>query len=124
MIYYDQILTANYPDSLWQIQENNYDTLEWYSDTPKPTKAELDALAQSTADSLAKEECKKQASELLYETDWTTIPDVADSSNVPYLTNQAEFITYRSQIRNLAITPVANPVFPQKPEPQWILKGR
>jgi hypothetical protein len=119
MIYYDQILTANYPDSLWQIQENNYDTLEWYSDTPKPTKAELDALAQPTQDALAKQECKKQASELLYETDWTTIPDVADPINNPYLLNQSEFITYRNELRKLAVNPVANPNFPTKPEPQW-----
>jgi hypothetical protein len=119
MIYYDQILTVNFPDSLWQIQENDYDKLEWYSETPKPTKAELDALAQSTNDFLAKQECKRQASKLLYETDWTTIPDVIDSSNSPYLLNQNEFIVYRNELRKLAVNPVVNPEFPIKPESQW-----
>lgn len=63
--------------------------------------------------------CKTQASQLLYETDWTTIPDVADPINSPYLTNQAEFISWRSQIRNLAVNPVVDPVFPPKPEAVW-----
>lgn len=63
--------------------------------------------------------CKQQASQLLYETDWTTIPDVANPANTPYLTNQAEFIAWRSQIRALAVNPVANPVFPPKPDEVW-----
>ena len=63
--------------------------------------------------------CKKQASALLYETDWTTIADVADPANSPYLKNQAEFIAWRSQIRSLAVNPVVNPVFPTKPDEVW-----
>lgn len=63
--------------------------------------------------------CKKTASELLYETDWTTIPDVANSENSPYLKNQAEFIAWRSQIRALAVNPVVDPVFPPKPTEIW-----
>jgi hypothetical protein len=66
-----------------------------------------------------KDACKAQASSLLYATDWTTIPDVADSVNNPYLTNQAEFIAWRSQIRELAVNPVANPIFPTQPTPAW-----
>lgn len=63
--------------------------------------------------------CKEQASALLYETDWTTISDVADSTNTPYLTNQAEFIAWRNQIRALAVNPVVDPVFPPTPEAIW-----
>jgi hypothetical protein len=66
-----------------------------------------------------KANCKKEASELLYATDWTTIPDVADSANNPYLTNQAEFITYRSAVRKLAVNPITNPTFPTIPAEQW-----
>jgi len=66
-----------------------------------------------------KDDCKSQASALLYATDWTTIPDVADPANNPYLTNQAEFIAWRSQIRELAINPVVEPVFPTQPTPVW-----
>jgi hypothetical protein len=66
-----------------------------------------------------KDVCKQKASELLYATDWTTIPDVASSLNSPYLTNQAEFITWRSQIRQLAVNPVADPTWPTEPTPVW-----
>jgi hypothetical protein len=119
MIDYSLILSLNFPNSQWALDNNDYQSLQWLSDTPKPTQAELDALAIPTQETVAKQSCKKQASELLYETDWTTIPDVADSANVPYLTNQAEFITWRSQIRALAINPVVDPVFPPKPNEVW-----
>jgi hypothetical protein len=66
-----------------------------------------------------KTECKQQASQLLYATDWTTIPDVANSANNPFLINQAEFIVYRNIIRNLAVNPVIDPVFPDVPTPAW-----
>lgn len=63
--------------------------------------------------------CKQQASDLLYATDWTTIPDVANPANNPYLMNQADFIAYRNAVRQLAVNPVTNPVFPDKPTEQW-----
>ena len=66
-----------------------------------------------------KNECKQQASQLLYDTDWTTIPDVANPINNPYLTNQAEFIAYRNTLRGLAVNPVTDPVFPDAPTPTW-----
>jgi hypothetical protein len=119
MINYAQILTTNYPNSQWTLNGDSYDGLTWYSNTPKPTQAELDALALSTQEAVAKQSCKKQASKLLYETDWTTIPDVADPANSPYLTNQAAFIAWRNQIRALAVNPVVSPVFPPKPDEVW-----
>lgn len=64
--------------------------------------------------------CKSVAASLLSQTDWTAIPDVADplKSN-PYLMNQAEFVAYRSTVRNLAVNPVVDPVFPTVPTEQW-----
>jgi len=64
-------------------------------------------------------QCKQTASGLLYETDWTSIPDVANPANDPYLTNQAEFIAYRNIIRGYAVSPVPNPVWPVIPIAQW-----
>jgi hypothetical protein len=119
MIDYSLILFLNFPNSQWAIDNNDYQSLQWLSDTPKPTQAELDALALPTQETVAKESCKKQASELLYATDWTTIPDVADSANSPYLTNQAAFIAWRNQIRELAVNPIVNPIFPDAPLPVW-----
>lgn len=75
------------------------------------------AAVQVEADKL---DCKAQATAILQSTDWTSIADVGNAQlSNPYLANQAEFIAYRSQIRNLAVNPVANPVWPTAPTEQW-----
>ena len=76
--------------------------------TPAPTPEELIA------------QCKLTATGILSATDWTAIPDVADplKSN-PYLMNQNEFVAYRSTVRNYAVNPVENPVWPTQPTEQW-----
>jgi hypothetical protein len=81
-------------------------------------QVQYDSVAvQEQADKIT---CKQQAVALLQATDWTTIPDVANPSDSnPYLTNQREFMTWRSEIRQLAVNPVANPVWPTQPTPQW-----
>jgi hypothetical protein len=77
------------------------------------------AAVQEEADKIT---CKQQAVTLLQATDWTTIPDVANpSASNPYLMNQAAFAAYRSQVRALAVNPVANPVFPAQPNEEWSL---
>jgi hypothetical protein len=120
MIIYSQILSINYSTSQWSMLGNDYESLVWLEETIKPTQEELDALWPSTQDNLSKQTCKKQAKELLYETDWSTIPDVANSQvSNPYLVNASEFAAYRNQIRALAINPVVNPVWPTAPTEQW-----
>ena len=81
-------------------------------------QVQYDAVAvQEQADKIT---CKQQAVALLQATDWTTIPDVANpSASNPYLMNQGAFIAWRSQVRALAVNPVANPVFPAQPTEQW-----
>ena len=66
------------------------------------------------------EENKATASALLTATDWTTITDVADPANSPYLANQAEFITYRNLVRQIAVYPTAGDlVWPVAPSEVW-----
>ena len=61
------------------------------------------------------------ASGLLYDTDWTTIADVANPINDPYLGNQAAFISYRNEIRKIAVNPPAGDiVWATQPTPEWI----
>ncbi len=43
MTNYVEVLQTNYPGAEWSISANDYDTLEWYSASTKPTQAELDA---------------------------------------------------------------------------------
>ena len=120
MINYSQILYINYLGSEWAMNNEDYSTLQWFSNTPKPTQEELDALIPSTEATIAKQNCKTQATQILNSTDWTSIADVGDPTKAnPYLVNQAEFIAYRSTVRNLAVNPVENPVFPTAPTEQW-----
>ena len=65
-------------------------------------------------------QCKTTATSILNATDWTSIADVGDPTKAnPYLINQAEFISYRSTIRNYAVNPVTDPVWPTQPTEQW-----
>ena len=59
-----------------------------------------------------KQNCKDQAKQLIANSDWSVLPDVN-------ITNKSEFENYRSQLRNLIINPVEDPIFPQKPNPIW-----
>ena len=74
---------------------------------------------QAIIDAQLKANCKAQASALLSATDWTTIPDITNTANNPYLLNQADFIAYRNTVRALAVNPVTHPTFPAKPTEQW-----
>jgi len=38
------ILTDKYPDTVWTLNGDGYDGLEWLDDSPKPTKKALEAL--------------------------------------------------------------------------------
>lgn len=43
MIDYTLILTRKYPNTLWTLNGDSYDGLNWLDESPKPTKEELDA---------------------------------------------------------------------------------
>ena len=43
MTDYSAVLTANYAGKEWSLNNNDYDTLEWFSAGTPPTQAELDA---------------------------------------------------------------------------------
>jgi hypothetical protein len=44
MIDYPTILIRKYPGQEWVLNGDEYEGLDWVSDTPKPTKEELDGL--------------------------------------------------------------------------------
>lgn len=65
MIDYTLILRTRY-EGEWTLNGNDYDSLDWLSDTPKPTKKELDdqwesVLAEIEADKQAKIDAKAAA---------------------------------------------------------------
>jgi hypothetical protein len=114
-IDYTQALYALYPQTVRTTGETIEQIVAYDSNNDVVA---YDAVAvQNEAD---KNACKQQAVALLQATDWTTIPDVANpSASNPYLMNQGAFIAWRSQVRALAVNPVANPVFPAQPTEQW-----
>ena len=63
---YAEILTRKYAGSEWTLNGDKYTGLTWLSDTPKPKKAELDALwpeveAEIAAEAQAKIDAKASA---------------------------------------------------------------
>ena len=67
------------------------------------------------------EDNKQTAISLLQQTDWTTIPDVSDSTKSnPYLSNANDFVTYRNAVRQYAINPIAGDItWPPLPQEVW-----
>lgn len=67
------------------------------------------------------EQNKNKAIRLLEETDWAATDDVGNPQVAnPYLVNQAEFLSYRSALREIAVNPVAGDIqWPTKPTEQW-----
>jgi hypothetical protein len=108
--YFTEALYQLYPTVVTTIGNVAYDVNgNVVSYDPVAVQAEADKL-----------DCKAQATSILQTTDWTSIADVGnpDMAN-PYLMNQDEFVAYRSTVRNYAVNPVENPVFPTAPTEQW-----
>ena len=85
----------------------------WYDPSDQTIKAIPPHITTS-------EENKIMAMTYLAETDWVNEPDVINPDINPHLLNQAEFITYRSQVRAIAVNPIAgNLTWPTRPIPQW-----
>ena len=112
MINYSLILTLRYNDKSWVLIGENYNGLEWNDPSPKPTKEELDSQWIEVLIIQKKQNCKNQAKQLIASTDWSVLPDVN-------ITNKSEFENYRTQLRNLILNPVENPIFPIEPNPIW-----
>ena len=69
----------------------------------------------------AKAANKQQASSLLSATDWTATVDISNPQySNPYLTNQDAFLSYRSQVRAIAVNPpVTVSEWPVLPSEAW-----
>lgn len=88
--------------------------LAYYPPIPLAPTAPTDPLpsAQQNAE---------QANAILAATDWTSIPAVGDPERSnPYLTNQSEWLYYRSNIRDIALNPPEGNVYwGTQPQELW-----
>jgi transglutaminase-like putative cysteine protease len=67
------------------------------------------------------EQNKQEAQKRLAATDWVNQPDVYDPSSTPHLTNRDAFLSYRAQVRGVAVNPVdGNLDWPQQPTAVWV----
>jgi len=112
MIDYSIILTVKYKGSVWSLNGDTYEGLEWLDKSPKPTKEELDSQWEEVQSIIVKNNCESKAKELISKSDWSVLPDVN-------ITNKSEFENYRSILRNLIINPIEDPIFPVEPNPIW-----
>ena len=67
---------------------------------------------QQALEKIKKDNCKSKAKELIFNSDWSVLPDVK-------LQNKSDFENYRSQLRELILNPAENPIFPTEPQPIW-----
>lgn len=107
------IFTPSYAEGFIEVADEV--TIGWvysngkFSPPPGPTPEEIQV------------ENKQKAKSLLAETDYVTEVDVIDPSRNPHLLNQAEFLTYREEIRKIAVNPPTFVIenWPTKPTNVW-----
>ena len=93
MTDYAAVLTRNYPGSEWTLNGDDYAGLTWLSDTPKPSKATLEAAWPEVRDALAWDEVRAERDRLLAASDWTQLADAP--------VDAAAWTTYRQQLRDI-----------------------
>lgn len=88
---------------------------------PQPSQAQLDAAWPVYEGQQIQAQNSSDAQKLLAATDWTCTIDITNPTySNPYLTNQPDFLAYRSAVRAIGVNPPTTPaVFPAQPTPTW-----
>jgi hypothetical protein len=113
MIDYSIVLSIFYKNKQWALDGNTYSGLEWLDESPKPTEQELIDKYLESLSIIALNNCKSKAKQLIFNCDWSVLPDVK-------IYNRSEFESYRAILRDYILNPVENPDFPTEPVPIWI----
>ena len=81
MIDYSAVLTATHPGAQWSLYGNDYNTLVWHDNTPKPAQAELDAawpaVQQAQTDAVAAKEAARASGVAKLEALGLTVDEVS-----------------------------------------------
>lgn len=114
MIDFSTALNSLCPGAKFYVEGNiGEQTIVWLDENVmQPTKIQIDEEIAKLQAQQKFDDCKVIAKEKIAATDWAVLPDVG-------LINQADFIAYRAALRALIINPVANPVWPTEPTPDW-----
>lgn len=101
------------PGAQFAVTDEDYDSIQWVStDIAQPSKAAVDAAYVQLQAQEPLNATKDQAKARIAASDWSVLPDVG-------LSNQADFVAYRSALRALITNPVVNPSWPVEPQPVW-----
>jgi len=102
---YCAILKKYYDGKKWGIAED-YSTLDWGDETPKPTDEELITLWNNMKYDYLKEIMRNERNQLLKDCDYCALLDFPNREN---------YILYRQELRELPENWTIDKPFPQKP---------
>ena len=102
---YCAVLKKYYDGKNWGIAED-YSTLDWGDETPKPTDEELKILGNNMKYDYLKEIMRNERNQLLKDCDYCALPDFPNREN---------YILYRQELRELPENWTIDKPFPQKP---------
>jgi len=102
---YCAVLKKYYDGKIWGIAED-YSTLDWGDETPKPTDEELRILWNNMEYEYLKAIMRQERNQLLKDCDHCALPDFPNREN---------YILYRQKLRELPENWTIDTPFPQKP---------
>jgi len=90
---YSTVLSKHYPGKSWKMEDaSDYDTLEWYDETHKPLKDDLDIKLTELINAEPMNLFRAERTRILLKSDWMANSDVTMSD---------EWKTYRQALRDL-----------------------
>ena len=90
---YSHALFKNYPGTKWKMEDaTDYDTLEWYDETSKPSKDDLDTKLAEINAAEPLRLLRLERNRLLKETDWRANSDLIMSE---------QWKIYRQRLRDI-----------------------
>ena len=104
MVYY-AVLKKHYDGKIWGIAED-YSTLDWGDETPKPTDEEMISHWENMEHEYLEKLMRLQRNQLLKDCDYCALLDFPDRD---------KFLVYRQQLRDLPANWTIDTPFPQPP---------
>ena len=96
---YSNVLVKNYPGTSWKMENaSDYDTLEWYDETSKPSKDDLDTKLTELQNAEPMRLLRIERDRRIAKTDWRASVDLTISN---------DWKAYRQALRDLPAS--ANP---------------
>ena len=94
---YANVLVRNYPGTSWKMENSSdYNTLEWYDESSKPSKDDLDAKLIELENAEQMRQLREERNRRLAKCDWVVTKNAEYGQNIP-----KEWRRYRQALRDL-----------------------